>query len=43
MPEFFVTGNPADVHHPLLFHLGGEKINATLLMKKVVIYKLHKQ
>ncbi len=34
MPEFFVTGNPADVHHPLLFHLGGEKINASLLMKK---------
>ncbi len=34
MPEFFVTGNPADVHHPLLFHLGGEQIIATLLMQK---------
>jgi hypothetical protein len=26
MPKFLFTGNPADIHHPLLFHLGSEKL-----------------
>jgi len=38
-PHFFITLNPADLHHPLFLHFAGEKIDLKNLLFSSVTYR----
>jgi len=40
-PHFYITLNPADLHHPLFLHLAGERIDLSKLLFSSDAYRTH--